>query len=102
MFHTCHAVDCEIPVKPEMLMCRRHWFTVPPKLRSRVWATYQVGQCDLGSDVDVTRAYCEAARAAVIAVAKSEGKTIDPQHPKILLYDMLQTAEDKLSEQPNP
>lgn len=93
MAHTCHAVECEISVAPEMLMCRRHWFMVPPRLRSRVWATYQSGQCEMESDVDPTRAYCEAAKAAVIAVAEKEGRIIDPRHPKILLYDVLQVAE---------
>lgn len=93
MPHTCHAVACERYVPPQMLMCRQHWFMVPPKLRSRVWATYQSGQCDIESDVDPTRAYCEAAKAAVIAVAQKEGREIDPKEPKILLYDMLQVSD---------
>lgn len=86
--HTCHAIDCGKEVPPEMLMCGRHWFTVPKFLRDRVWATYRDGQCD---SFDPTNAYCEAAKAAVIAVAEKEGRTIDPNDPKILLYDMLQT-----------
>ena len=28
MKHTCHAKGCPVPVPPEMLMCRRHWFAV--------------------------------------------------------------------------
>lgn len=94
MPHTCHAVGCEVSVSPEMLMCRRHWFSVPLTLRNRVWATYQQGQCEIQSDVDPTNAYCEAAKAAVVAVAQREGK-YDPKHPKILLYEMIQTAEAK-------
>lgn len=91
MAHTCHAVACERSVPPQMLMCRQHWFMVPPKLRSRVWATYQDGQCDT---FDPTSAYCQAAKAAVIAVAEKEGREIDPRNSKILLYDMLQTSDD--------
>lgn len=87
MPHTCHAVECEVAVAPQMLMCRRHWFMVPLKLRNRVWATYQDGQCDT---FDPTSAYCQAAKAAV---AEKEGRTIDPKHPKILLYDMVQTSD---------
>lgn len=90
MPHTCHAVECEVVVSPQILMCRRHWFMVPLKLRNRVWATYQDGQCDT---FDPTSAYCQAAKAAVIAVAEKEGRTIDPKHPKILLYDMVQTSD---------
>lgn len=90
MSHTCHAIECEIPVAPKLLMCRKHWFMVPPKLRSRVWATYQDGQCDT---FDPTSAYCQAAKTAVIAVAEKEGRKIDPKNPKILLYDMLQVSD---------
>jgi len=86
---------CERYVPPQMLMCRQHWFSVPPKLRSRVWATYQDGQCDT---LDPTSAYgqaAKAAKAAVIAVAEKEGRVIDPKDPKILLYDMLQVSDDE-------
>lgn len=90
MAHTCHAVGCECYVPPQMLMCRKHWFTVPQYLRNRVWATYQDGQCDT---FDPSSAYCQAAKAAVIAVAEKEGRTVDPRDPKILLYDMLQVSD---------
>jgi len=90
MAHTCHAVGCECIVPPTMLMCRRHWFSVPLKLRDKVWATYQDGQCD---GLDPSSVYCQAAKAAVIAVAEKEGRTIDLKDPKILLYDMLQTSD---------
>lgn len=92
--HTCHAIACDKSVPPEILMCRPHWFSVPWSLRARVWSTYRDGQCDT---FDPTSAYCQAAKAAVIAVAEKEGRTVDPKDPKILLYDMLQTSgsEDK-------
>lgn len=89
--HTCHAIQCDKQVRPELLMCRAHWFMVPKPLRSKVWETYQDGQCDT---FDPTSAYCQAAKAAVIAVAQKEGREIDPREPKILLYDMLQVSGD--------
>ena len=65
MNHQCHARGCEIEVDPALLMCRRHWFMVPPPLRREVWRTYRPGQEDdkLPSDE-----YLLAARAAIEAV----------------------------------
>jgi len=79
MAHRCHATACPTPVKPEMLMCRRHWFMVPPRIRAQVWASYRSGQCD---DMDPSGAYCLAAKAAVVAVAEREGRV-----PDTALYD---------------
>lgn len=42
---------------------------VPLALRRQVWLTYRAGQCD---DMKPSRAYADAARAAVIAVAEKE------------------------------
>lgn len=91
MAHTCHAIACERSVPPQMLMCRQHWFSVPLALRNRVWATYRDGQCDT---FDPSSEYCKAAKAAVIAVAEKEGRTVDPKDSKILLYDMVQVSDD--------
>lgn len=90
MAHTCHAIACNKPVAPEMLMCRAHWFSVPLALRNRVWSTYRDGQCDT---FDPTSAYCQAAKAAVTAVAEKEGRPIRPDDPKMLLYDTVQTQD---------
>lgn len=86
MAHTCHAIGCERSVPQRMLMCGQHWFRVPRKLREHVWATYRDGQCNT---YDPSTAYCQAAKAAVIAVAETEGRTVDPKNSKVLLYDML-------------
>lgn len=67
--HHCHARRCTVPVPPEMLMCRRHWFMVPKKLRDAVWATYRPGQCD---DKQPSEAWHKAADAAILAVAQKE------------------------------
>ena len=62
-----------------MFACRRHWFMVPKIWRDEIWRTYRVGQCD---DQKPSRAYCLAAKAAVIAVAEKEGI-----EPDTTLYD---------------
>lgn len=86
MSHHCHATACIQDVPPEMLMCRRHWYMVPTPLRRAVWATYRPGQCD---DLTPSRAYCEAAKAAVVAVAQKEGVV-----PDVQLYDHFLADED--------
>jgi hypothetical protein len=89
MAHTCHAVGCNAKVPPEMLMCRRHWFMVPQKLRNAAWGTYRTGQCD---DWRPSAEYCDAAKAAVLAVAEKEGLTVASDDPKVTLYDMFKRA----------
>lgn len=84
MAHRCHAIGCGAAVKPEMLMCRRHWFTVPKVLRDRVWATYRDGQCD---DMSPSGSYCDAAKAAVLAVAKRLGIAVTGDEPELTMYD---------------
>ncbi len=73
MPHTCHATACEKRVPPSMWGCKRHWFMVPKPIRDRVWRYYRAGQ---ESDWHPRREYLEAARDAVIAVARKEG--VDP------------------------
>jgi len=52
---------------------------VPKAIRTRIWAAYRPGQCD---DMNPSRAYCLAARDAVLAVAAQEGR-----EPDVRLYD---------------
>jgi hypothetical protein len=42
--HTCHWPDCGEQVPPAQWGCRRHWFTLPKRLRDRIWETYCPGQ----------------------------------------------------------
>lgn len=67
-----------------MLMCRKHWFSVPLKLRNRVWVEYHNG---------ITKAYCAVAKAAVTAVAEKEGRIVTGREKELLLYDMVQTED---------
>lgn len=71
--HTCHARECTVNVKPEFLMCGRHWARVPKKIQAAVWANYREGQCD---DMRITRGWLTAADAAIGFVAKLEGKLV--------------------------
>jgi hypothetical protein len=71
MTHTCHAYQCRVAVKPELLMCARHWRMVPWPLKRNVWRHYRAGQCD---DKRPSREWHAAADAAILAVADLEGK----------------------------
>lgn len=64
--HLCHARGCPTPVKPELLMCLRHWRLVPRDIQARVYATYRRGQCD---DMKPSKEWHEAASAAIGYVA---------------------------------
>ena len=71
--HTCHARGCDVPVPPEMLMCKPHWRTVPRSIQRIVWATYRSGQCD---DRSPSKAWHQAADAAIGFVARLEGQPV--------------------------
>ena len=71
MKHVCHAVGCEVEVKPELLCCGRHWAMVPKNLQKSVWDTYRPGQCD---DREPSAAWHAAADWALASVAEQEGK----------------------------
>lgn len=70
--HVCHATGCRIPVPPKMLMCRRHWYMVPPLLRAQIWATYRPGQ---EIDKQPSDEYMEVQRECIKVVARKEGRT---------------------------
>lgn len=80
MSHHCHATACKVEVLPQMWGCRRHWFMVPKPVRDRIWRFYRVGQCD---DMNPSDSYCQAAKDAVVAVARKEGI-----EPDTRLYDI--------------
>lgn len=71
MGHHCHARGCTKEVKPELLMCLRHWKMVPKPLQLEVWKHYRPGQCD---DKNPSEAWHKAADAAIAAVAAKEGR----------------------------
>lgn len=42
--HLCHWPGCDKQVPPAMWGCKAHWFSLPKRLRDRIWATYRAGQ----------------------------------------------------------
>lgn len=71
----CHARGCTVAVKPELLMCPRHWRQVPVRIQRAVWATYRRGQCD---DMNPSREWHDAADAAIGYVAALERRALRP------------------------
>ncbi len=71
MTHNCHAIGCETPVSPRLLMCLRHWRMVPKHLQEDVWRHYRPGQ---EVTKNPTARYCLAQVRAVNAVALAEGR----------------------------
>lgn len=74
--HTCHANQCRTPVRPEYLMCGRHWAMVPPYIRRGVWKNYRPGQCE---DKNPSVTWMNFANAAIGWVAMQEGKPMTKQ-----------------------
>lgn len=42
--HHCHWPGCTKQVKPAFWGCTKHWYSLPPALRAKVWQTYEIGQ----------------------------------------------------------
>jgi hypothetical protein len=42
--HHCHWPGCDKQVPPAMWGCGKHWFSLPPPLRAKVWRSYVPGQ----------------------------------------------------------
>lgn len=68
---TCYARGCQEPIKPHLLMCRRHWDMVPFGLKAEIWRTYRNGQEQRG---DASPAYLRAAAECRVAVAEAEAR----------------------------
>ena len=78
--HICHAKNCDLAVPPKKLMCKRHWFMVPPDLRKEVWREYRPGQ---EVDKEPTAEYLKAARKAIEAVQAIEKRRSDPERTEL-------------------
>jgi hypothetical protein len=82
--HRCHADGCNTEVPPRLLFCGKHWRMTPPHLRRAVWAHYREGQ---EIDKCPSYEYLEAMRAAIEAVARSEGRREPPGAPALPLEE---------------
>lgn len=93
MTHTCHAVGCDVAVPPKMFMCKRHWFTLPERLRAAIWAAYRPGQ---ERDKRPSIHYPEVTDECRRYVAEREGKLthFEPDAPRLRrLQAMLEESE---------
>jgi hypothetical protein len=72
--HTCHAVDCDRPCPPRMLMDREHWAMVPADRQRAVLDAYRPGQEWLNPRPSTE--WLTAAWLAINAVAAAEDKPI--------------------------
>lgn len=59
--HTCHWPGCTSHIPPRLFACKKHWFKLPLKIRTRILATYVPGQ-EISKTPSL--AYIEAAKAA--------------------------------------
>ncbi len=70
MLIPCAATGCNLPVKPAVFMCARHWRRLPQPLQQALWSTYRSGGRP-------SPAYARAAREAIGRVAQQEGRAPD-------------------------
>lgn len=62
----CPITSCVTKLHPGHLMCRYHWFEVPPQLRTRVWRTWRAYESvPSGSTYESYRAARDEAIASV-------------------------------------
>jgi hypothetical protein len=73
-----------------MLMCKRHWFSVPVVLRNEVWAHYRGGQ---ERDWKPSKEYCIAAKKAIRAAAEREGLKVTGEERELKFYDVFMPKE---------
>ena len=69
--HTCHWPGCTRSVPPAMWGCGGHWFKLPQKLRSKIWAAYRIKQEDT-----------KTPSAEYVAVAREAQEWIAANYPE--------------------
>lgn len=72
--HHCHWSGCQAQVPPAMWGCKKHWFTLPTRLRNSIWAAYRPGQ---EKDGTPSREYLAVAREVQEWIARYEQEKID-------------------------
>lgn len=75
MTHYCHAIDCQTPVPPHLVMCIRHWGLVPSDVQRSIWGAYRKGQ---ERDKRPSQVYLYHQWRAVMHVALQEGRVTLP------------------------
>lgn len=82
--HVCHAQGCTKQVPPALFMCAKHWRMVPESMQKAIWHHYQPGQ-ERG-DMQPTREYFEATRAAIAYVEELEAKQAGEESKQLDLF----------------
>ena len=86
--HHCHAAACGRHVKPEKLMCAKHWKMVPSEIQRAVTEPYRVIS-------DLSATWYAAADAAICVVAHQEWPTLAPPHRNCQLKDLYRSVGDE-------
>lgn len=66
--HSCHWPGCTEIVSPSVWGCRKHWYKLPPWLRSKIWRAFRPGQERTKTP---SREYVEVAREAQEWIAQN-------------------------------
>ena len=63
----CRWPGCKVQVPARMWGCKRHWYTLPHKIRDAIWAAYRPGQ---EIDLEISEEYEKAEGAAQEWIAR--------------------------------
>lgn len=96
MSHHCHAIGCDKPTRPEMLMCRTHWTMVPRDLQDDVYEQYRRGQCN---DRRPSKSWLLAAARARREVARLEGRSGAVEYLSSVIANLYGMVEPKTLEE---
>jgi hypothetical protein len=69
--HPCSWPGCTVLVKSSMWGCQRHWYSLPAKIRQRIWDTYRPGQ---ENDGKLSAGYLSAFRDTQVWIKEHEAK----------------------------
>lgn len=78
MMHSCPVGPCDLPVPDDKLMCRGHWYMVPPALQTEVWRAFHAHQAHK-EDRHRLEQLRTAQAAAVRAVEEKLEATMQPR-----------------------
>lgn len=61
--------------------CKAHWYALPQRLRSKIWATYQPGQ---EKTMTPSREYVAAAREVQLWIEANGGSDGNKEQPRLI------------------
>ena len=78
--HVCHWPGCAVQVPPAMWGCTSHWYSLPQRLRNKIWATFRPGQ---EKTLTPSADYLAAAREVEAWIAENSKPSAGQQKPLI-------------------